>query len=125
MVRIDVSGGKRYQQVYGIGTSLEASTDYNLHLLGPEARASLLSDLFDPDVGIGMTLGRVTIATSDFTSLPFYSYDDLADPNATDNNLTHFSVERARRNGGAPVYAGRFLRPPLAPCPLRVLTFET
>ena len=42
----------------------------------------------------GMTLGRVTIATSDFTPLPFYSYDDLADPNATDNNLTHFSVER-------------------------------
>ena len=41
-----------------------------------------------------MTLGRVTIATSDFTPLPFYSYDDLADPNATDNNLTHFSVER-------------------------------
>ena len=78
--QIVVSGAKRYQQIYGIGSSLEASTDYNLHLLGPARRASLLRDLFDPNEGIGMTLARITIATSDFTPPPFYSYDDLDDP---------------------------------------------
>lgn len=92
--RIVVDGGTRYQTVYGIGNSLEASTGYNLQLLEPPARTELLRSLFDPDEGIGMSLARITIATSDFTPLPFYSYNDLSDPNATDINLTHFSVAR-------------------------------
>lgn len=92
--RITITSSERYQTIYGIGSSLEASTDYNLHLLDPEQRAALLSDLFDPDDGIGMTLARITIATSDFTPPPFYSYDDLQDPSATDENLAHFSVQR-------------------------------
>jgi O-glycosyl hydrolase len=37
-----------------------------------------------------MTLARVTIATSDFTPPPFYSYDD----GAADPELQRFSVEK-------------------------------
>ena len=92
--RIVVDDSTQYQTVYGIGNSLEASTAYNLQLLDAPARADLLRSLFDPDEGIGMSLARITIATSDFTPLPFYSYNDLPDPGATDINLTHFSVAR-------------------------------
>ena len=58
---------------------------------GSRSRASLLRDLFDPSGdGIGMTLARITIATSDFTPPPFYSYDD----GAADAELQRFSVEK-------------------------------
>lgn len=92
--RVVIDDSTQYQTVYGIGNSLEASTDYNLQLLDPPARTELLRSLFDPDEGIGMSLARITIATSDFTPLPFYSYNDLLDPAGTDINLTHFSVAR-------------------------------
>jgi O-glycosyl hydrolase len=39
-----------------------------------------------------LTLARITIGTSDFAPLPFYTYNDLADPYDTDVNLTQFSV---------------------------------
>lgn len=87
-----VPGGltRYFDQVYGIGTSLEASTSWNMNLLAPPQRATLLKDLFDPEAGVGFSVARITIATSDFTPLPFYSYaDDGPDP-----HLATFNVSR-------------------------------
>jgi len=73
---IEVDHMVRYQEVLGIGTSLEASTAYNIALL-PKIRAShVLDSLFSVEHGIGLNLARITIGTSDFTPPPFYSYHD-------------------------------------------------
>jgi O-glycosyl hydrolase len=75
----------------GIGSSLEASTCFNMFRLDAEARADLLTELFDLSSGIGLSLMRITIGTSDFTPLPFYSYDDQILP---DPELSNFSISK-------------------------------
>jgi O-glycosyl hydrolase len=82
-----------YQRVTGIGASLEASTCYNIARLTPAARAELMQQLFHVDEGIGLSLMRVTIGTSDFTPPPYYSYDDSLQP---DPSLSNFSVSADR-----------------------------
>jgi glucosylceramidase len=69
----------KYQTIRGIGASLESSTAFNMMRMSSEDRADLIHRLFDPIDGIGFNLMRVTIGTSDFCILPFYSYDDLAE----------------------------------------------
>lgn len=87
-----VDAGARFQEVLGIGTSLEASTAFNIARLDASRAAEVLRSLFDVDQGIGLNLARITIGTSDFAPLPFYSYDDLDDPSTSDPTLANFSV---------------------------------
>ncbi|ONI46883.1 hypothetical protein AN642_00425, partial [Epulopiscium sp. SCG-B10WGA-EpuloA2] len=65
-----------YQEVLGNGISLEESTIYNLLKMTDEKRKEFLTNLIDPVNGMGNTLIRLTIATSDFTAQDFYSYYD-------------------------------------------------
>jgi O-glycosyl hydrolase len=88
---IEVDTSVTYQVIEGIGSSLEGSTCYNLMQMDESTRNDTLEAMFDPDNGIGMNLMRLTIATSDFTTLPFYSYDDT-DNNEPDETLSHFSI---------------------------------
>ena len=74
---INVDQSIRYQSIYGIGSSLESSTAFNLMRLSSDERAVVLKKLFDVENGLGINLMRVTIGTSDFCPLPYYSYDDL------------------------------------------------
>ena len=46
--------------------------------------------LFDVNDGIGLSLMRITIGTSDFTPHPYYSYDDTSTP---DPSLLNFSID--------------------------------
>jgi hypothetical protein len=48
-----------------------------------------MTRLFDVSDGIGLSLMRITIGTSDFTPPPYYSYDDSERPDPT---LSNFSV---------------------------------
>lgn len=73
-IHIDTS--KTYDPFYGIGTSLEESTVYNLLQLKEEERKNFIYKLVDPIDGAGMTLFRLTIGTSDFTGQNFYTYYD-------------------------------------------------
>lgn len=82
---------KRFQTIFGIGSSLESSTCYNLMRMTEADRSDTLKKLLDPVDGIGMSLMRITVATSDFCPLPFYSYDDAASP---DEDLSGFSIEK-------------------------------
>jgi O-glycosyl hydrolase len=90
---IDVDHSQTYQKIYGIGASLESSTAYNMMRANEKDMELLLKRLFDRIEGIGFNLMRITIGTSDFCPLPFYSYDDLAE-NETDVNLEKFSISR-------------------------------
>ncbi len=78
MTTITVKADKEYQEILGFGTSLEESTISNMAQLAPEVQDEFLRKLIDPKQA-GMTLLRVTIGTSDFTSRKFYTYYDAAE----------------------------------------------
>lgn len=93
MTTIHIDPSKKYQEMLGIGTSMEESTVYNTMKMSEEVRNELLRELVDPVDGIGLSLIRVTIGTSDFTAGEFYSYNDMP-KGETDEDLSEFSIQR-------------------------------
>ncbi len=93
---IQVDPTRRYQKIFGMGSSLEPTTCYNISRLAPDAQDELIRRLVDPVAGIGMNLIRICIGTPDFTGDPWYSYDDLP-KGQIDEKLEHFSIEKDRR----------------------------
>jgi len=91
VVRIDTS--IRFQAIEGYGAALTGSSAYliNQKLSGVE-RQKLLSDLFDPEDGIGISYLRLTMGASDF-SLSDFSYNDLP-VGQTDFNLEQFGLSQ-------------------------------
>jgi len=89
---IVIRSEERYQEILGIGTSLEATTAFNMARLNHTKIAEVLQALFDPDHGVGFNLARITIGTSDFAPLPFYTYDDLNTSIDCDEDLDQFSI---------------------------------
>lgn len=85
---------QQFQSIFGIGSSLESSTCYNLMLMAEEDRKMTIDRLFDPVDGIGLNLMRITAGTSDFCPLPFYSYDDALEGEGPDLSLSGFSIEK-------------------------------
>lgn len=76
MTTISVNAKKEYQDVLGIGTSIEESTINNLLKMSDSKRKAFIKRLLDPKDGMGNSLIRVTIGTSDFTGQKFYTYYD-------------------------------------------------
>lgn len=76
ITNIVVNDEKEYQTVLGLGTSIEESTVNNMVKMSPEKREEFIRNLIDPVDGMGNTLLRVTIGTSDFTGQDFYTYYD-------------------------------------------------
>lgn len=70
------------------GVAITPSSCYELSLLEPEKRTKLLKQIYSKD-GLGLSTGRICIASSDY-SPEIYSYDDVA----FDTELKHFSIER-------------------------------
>ncbi|MGW8428172.1 glycoside hydrolase family 3 N-terminal domain-containing protein [Peribacillus simplex] len=93
LTTINIDPTKQYQSILGIGSSMDESTVHNLTKMSPDKRQEVLDKLIDPDKGIGMSLIRTTIGTSDFTAQEFYTYDDMP-PGKTDVNLKHFSIQK-------------------------------
>jgi hypothetical protein len=83
----------KYQTIYGMGSSLEETSIYNLRLMSAAKRTEALRLLLDPVNGIGMNLMRVCIGASDFTGRPWYTYDDIP-AGQTDMSLTNFSIQK-------------------------------
>lgn len=92
---IEVDPATTYQSILGIGSSLEHATCFNLSKLDAAKRERVIESLVDPDTGIGMSLMRVCIGTSDFVGEPWYSYDDQPE-GETDPDLEHFSIAKDR-----------------------------
>lgn len=97
-VRVDPE--RTYQSVLGIGTSLEDTTLYAMRKgKSRQETKEVAREILDPTTGLGMTLFRITIGTSDFSdgrsvsSHPrgFYSYRDRRE--------AAFSVENDERLG--------------------------
>lgn len=87
-----------YQTIYGMGSSFDESSVYNLLLMSKEKRTEALRLLLDPVKGIGLNLWRLTIGTSDFTGRPWYTYDDMP-AGETDTALSNFSIQKDKDYG--------------------------
>ncbi len=88
---IDLDPSQRYQEVLGFGGAFTDSSCYLFSRMQPAARQALLLDLFGPN-GLGLTVGRTCIGSSDY-SRSAYSYDDASAP---DPELQHFSLDYDR-----------------------------
>ncbi|WP_152393347.1 glycoside hydrolase family 30 protein [Paenibacillus guangzhouensis] len=82
-----------YQEILGIGTSMEESTIHNLLQMSPDKQEEFYTHLLDSNSGVGFNLVRITLGTSDFTARTFYSYNDLEE-GETDFLLQRFSIEK-------------------------------
>lgn len=96
---INIDDSKTYQDILGMGTSIEGSSIYNIRKLSPSVRTEFLKKLVDPVNGAGMNLIRVTIGTPDFTADTFHTYDDMPENQADDANLSHFSIQSDMDDG--------------------------
>ncbi|PJI93577.1 glycoside hydrolase family 30 protein [Luteimicrobium subarcticum] len=80
----------RLQTVTGFGASLTDSSAYDLSLLPAADRDAVMTRLFDPVRGAGLSLLRQPIGASDLAR-EIYSYDDMP-AGRTDYGLKHFSI---------------------------------
>ena len=84
---IEVRDTPNRQKFTGFGVAVTGSSCYNLNLMPEDERKAFLDDIYS-DSGLGLSVCRLSVASSDY-SAELYSYDD---ENA-DTSLEHFSVE--------------------------------
>jgi glucosylceramidase len=87
---IEINDKQKYQEIDGFGASMTDSSAYLIGNLNSDRRVSVLEDLFDPNIGIGLTYLRQPMGASDFRRVD-YSYDDIPD-SLMDYNLNYFSI---------------------------------
>src|SRR5580704_12280380 len=80
----------RFQQILGFGGAFTDAACYTFNRLSLPARELLFHELFHPSQ-MGLSIGRVCVGASDY-STKLYSYDD-GDP---DPDLARFSIEHDR-----------------------------
>ena len=96
-VVIAVDPEQRLQPIEGFGAAVTGSAAYVLsEHLDASARASLLTELFDPEAGIGLSYLRLPLGASDF-SLRSYTYDDVP-AGEQDPALARFSLDPEREH---------------------------
>ena len=89
-ISVFVDPGKTYQTLLGIGGAITDASAEVFAKLPPKEQEHLLRAYYDPAEGIGYTLARTTIHSSDFSSA---SYIYVADG---DSKLDTFSVAHDR-----------------------------
>lgn len=72
----------------GFGVAITGSSCYLLNEMPAKTRKEFLNSIYSKD-GLGLSVGRITIGSSDY-SAELYSYDDVTD----DVELKHVSIER-------------------------------
>ncbi|HET6932626.1 MAG TPA: glycoside hydrolase family 30 beta sandwich domain-containing protein [Candidatus Acidoferrum sp.] len=93
---IFVDDTRRYQAIEGFGASLTDSSAWLIrNKLSDSQSEKLMERLFDPEKGIGLSLLRQPMGSSDF-ALEDYTYDDMP-PGQSDPDLQHFSIEKDQR----------------------------
>ncbi|MDT8067347.1 MAG: glycoside hydrolase family 30 beta sandwich domain-containing protein [Terriglobia bacterium] len=90
-------GTRRYQTMDGFGASLtDSSATVITQDLTTAQRTQLMSDLFDPSSGIGLSFLRQPMGASDFSASGNYSYDEMpagqSDPTLANFSIAHDSV---------------------------------
>lgn len=85
-----------YQQMDGFGASMTDSSAWLIYTqLNETQRDAVMSALFSPTDGIGVSITRIPMGASDFVNGEAYTYDDMP-PGQTDPQLAHFSIEHDR-----------------------------
>jgi glucosylceramidase len=87
-VQIDLE--KTGQTILGFGGAFTEASAYNLSRIDRSIRDRAIKAYFDPDEGLGYTLGRVSIHGCDFSLGSYLYIDDY------DDTLESFSVDRDR-----------------------------
>lgn len=92
---IAINETQRFQSIDGFGAAFVEGSAYLLqHELSPQQRSEVLTRLFDPTRGIGLSVMRLPIASTDL-SRSHASYDDMPD-GQSDPQMQHFSVDMDR-----------------------------
>jgi glucosylceramidase len=88
---ITVNEGERFQTMEGFGVSMTEGSAWLLHdRMSPAMSRDVMTKLFDPSSGIGLSFLRLPIGSTDL-SLNHYSYDDIP-AGQKDPKLRHFST---------------------------------
>ncbi|HEX4206211.1 MAG TPA: RICIN domain-containing protein [Ktedonobacteraceae bacterium] len=88
---INVNEAQTYQQMVGFGASFTDSSAWLVaNKMSQSQRDQLMSNMFDPNSGIGLSFLRQPIGSSDL-ALNEYTYDDVP-AGQTDPNLNNFSI---------------------------------
>jgi glucosylceramidase len=90
-VAVHVDPNVRYQTVSGFGAAITDSSAHVLYGLAPADRDQVMTNLFDPKTGDGISFLRQPIGASDFAVGQDYSYDDLP-AGQTDYQMRQFSI---------------------------------
>jgi len=94
-VTIDIDDTVKYQEMDGFGASLTESSAWLIcNSLTQQQRQALMEDLFDLNIGIGLSYLRQPMGSSDFR-LEDYTYDDVP-PRFPDYALEEFSIDHDR-----------------------------
>jgi glucosylceramidase len=88
---IFVDPGKQFQTIVGIGGALTDAAAETFYKLPPDKQKEVLRAYFDAENGIGYSLGRVPINSSDFSSQSHVYVKER------DADLTSFDVEPDRK----------------------------
>jgi glucosylceramidase len=89
---ITIDPAVTFQAIEGFGASVTDSSAWLIHeFLNASERQAVLTDLFDPVEGIGLSYLRQPMGASDFR-LQEYSYDDLPAGVTSDYSLNYFSI---------------------------------
>lgn len=88
---LSVNKDKTFQTIIGFGGSFTESATYTLSKMSESQRHDVLKAYFDKDEGLGYTLGRIHMNSSDF-SLENYTYVD-----DNDYTLSSFDVSREKK----------------------------
>jgi glucosylceramidase len=89
---IQLNPDQSYQELLGFGAALTDAACYLLGQMPAAARGALLKECFGAG-GLGLSIARTTIGSSDY-SRNAYTYDDTPQP---DPDLEHFSLEHDRQ----------------------------
>ena len=90
---VTLDGTTQYQTIEGFGASItDSSATLLMNTMSATQRAQLLTQLFDAQKGIGVSVLRQPVGSSDLAP-QFYSYDDLPS-GQTDPTLASFSIAR-------------------------------
>ncbi|QUL53137.1 glycosyl hydrolase [Paenibacillus tritici] len=90
-VTVEIDAGQTYQEMDGFGASFTDSAAYLIHQVLDEAqRTEVMSKLFHPQEGIGLSFLRNPMGASDYAR-SVYSYNDLPEQE-TDPSLERFSI---------------------------------
>lgn len=82
-----------YQTIEGLGASLTDSSAWLIkNKLSAATQSSVMTKLFDPVNGIGVSWLRQPMGASDFSASGNYSYDDMPAGQQDDASLSHFSI---------------------------------